>query len=737
MRPNHLFSRRRALPGALLGLAALTLTWSSVASAATLYVATTGDDAGSCQSESAPCKTITRGIGLMGSGDTLVVDDGTYAESITHMPSGSPGAYTSIVAKHDWAVVIDGSQFADDFTNGITVSSKSYVLVRGFRVRMNQANGNNLPIMVPYSDHVKIQRCSGSYGPTAGNAASIGVGPASSYVLVEESFAFGGSRYQFLAYQSDHVIVRRSVARNDYWNGTLQCAGFVNYDSTATAWQNDVALDSDTANCSGRLFGGFFNENKTDTQPDTSQSLQGNIVLNVQAYYAGDLDWVTTGTRTIEDMVIWGSTGGYWGDQGPGLAAHTSATRMTIGGITGTYDGPNAAAAHGTGFDIYSDIDNSLTNSLLVKDQSYGVADYTASDYNAFSGNGANYGGVHTAAAGPHDQNVDATSSLKYLPRIEPGTTLATAGEGGGQIGANIQFMVGATGSLQDDPGWDQPTTQSLWPFPNEDVIRSDMAAYTGPGGAGARGFTSGSSLDGSPQTLTKYIWEYLGNQIPQEIYGLQVTVGNLPTGVVGATYLATVSASGGAAPYTWSVIGTLPPGLALAADTGVISGVPTSSGATTFTIAAHDSQSPALTASMPLTLDVDAVAQGAGGGASSGVTTGSGGTAGSAGSTGDPSGAGGSDSSAASGASTEAGGLGSAGVGSAGVGSAGVGGGGLGDGDPSDGEDAGQPGCSVAMAARDAGRGGSRGRDGAAIASIALLGLAVSRRRRLAAPAR
>jgi hypothetical protein len=51
------------------------------------------------------------------------------------------------------------------------------------------------------------------------------------------------------------------------------------------------------------------------------------------------------------------------------------------------------------------------------------------------------------------------------------------------------------------------------------------MASYSGPGGRGARGFATGNSKDGAPQTLTKYIWEYLGNQIPPEVYGLRVVL--------------------------------------------------------------------------------------------------------------------------------------------------------------------------------------------------------------------
>jgi hypothetical protein len=50
-----------------------------------------------------------------------------------------------------------------------------------------------------------------------------------------------------------------------------------------------------------------------------------------------------------------------------------------------------------------------------------------------------------------------------------------------------------------------------------------------------------------------------------------------LPDGSVGIPYSVTVTASGGAPPYTWSIVtSTLPAGLSLNASTGVISGTPT-----------------------------------------------------------------------------------------------------------------------------------------------------------------
>ncbi|MFN7973898.1 MAG: Ig domain-containing protein [Acidobacteriota bacterium] len=66
---------------------------------------------------------------------------------------------------------------------------------------------------------------------------------------------------------------------------------------------------------------------------------------------------------------------------------------------------------------------------------------------------------------------------------------------------------------------------------------------------------------------------------------------GTLPSGTVGVPYSQTVTASGGAAPYTFALTaGALPPGLGLNANTGVISGTPTTAGTYNFTITATDS---------------------------------------------------------------------------------------------------------------------------------------------------
>lgn len=119
--------------------------------------------------------------------------------------------------------------------------------------------------------------------------------------------------------------------------------------------------------------------------------------------------------------------------------------------------------------------------------------------------------------------------SLEYLVRIENGSSYSGVASDSGDIGATILYQYGVSGTFWGEPGYNTLTSTPLWPFPNEALIKTKMAEYTyddGSGGdpeiTGARGFcATGTGLDGvNPITLTSYIWEYLGNEIPADIYG-------------------------------------------------------------------------------------------------------------------------------------------------------------------------------------------------------------------------
>lgn len=71
----------------------------------------------------------------------------------------------------------------------------------------------------------------------------------------------------------------------------------------------------------------------------------------------------------------------------------------------------------------------------------------------------------------------------------------------------------------------------------------------------------------------------------------LSLSPGSLPSAVLGTIYTQTLTTSGGSTPYTYSLAGTLPPGIALS-SAGVLSGVPTATGDFDFTVTATDSHS-------------------------------------------------------------------------------------------------------------------------------------------------
>ncbi|MGH9542989.1 MAG: Ig domain-containing protein [Terriglobales bacterium] len=86
----------------------------------------------------------------------------------------------------------------------------------------------------------------------------------------------------------------------------------------------------------------------------------------------------------------------------------------------------------------------------------------------------------------------------------------------------------------------------------------------------------------------------------------LGLTTTSVPDGEAQTAYKAALTASGGTAPYHWSIAsGQLAPGLALDAAAGQISGTPTSAGTFAFTVAVSDSSSPAENASQALKVTI------------------------------------------------------------------------------------------------------------------------------------
>ena len=100
-----------------------------------------------------------------------------------------------------------------------------------------------------------------------------------------------------------------------------------------------------------------------------------------------------------------------------------------------------------------------------------------------------------------------------------------------------------------------------------------------------------------------------------REIYGivpadtLTITTATLPLASVGTPYSFSLQAIDGTPPYTWSLVsGSLPPGFSALSSSGVITGVPTTVGTSSFTVQVADSASRVQTRALSLVVTPEGV---------------------------------------------------------------------------------------------------------------------------------
>jgi hypothetical protein len=538
----------------LIALLALVLSASTVfARTTTYYIAVKGRDTPNCTSKTHACATFYYVRGLMRAGDTLIIEDGIYNQCINTPVSGSPGAYTTYKAEHDWAVTIstsDRSCAGSVFEN----YNGRYIVIQGIKF---QGQGVLLPVSIG-GDHVKLIRIAASDAPCTDNVSGIGIG--ADYTLLEDVHVWGCARYMVNIYHSNHTVLRRVVSRYDFHscdNWGAQSSTFTVYDSDNTVFENVIAIDSGIKNDSlytcDQLFGGIWWENHGDVQYDSrverTGTVLGSIFLNLYSFN-NSANSVTPNPVGVEsrfklsgdssvhierNSVYWdneaGSSYGVSVDSGSAGRPTLDLQHNTYGDSTGTYargNGQSLGVGIVNGSGGYAS--NRFANSLVMNNKSYGNVGEPG-DYNDYWNNGQRGNGNYLdVPAGAHDSTLNP--GLLYLPRIEAHSPVHGTASDGGDRGANIVYKYGVDGTLWGETGFDTLTANPLWPYPFEDVIKQDMASYqcapactSGNYAPAVRGFvlpdgdtTAPGRRYGGSRTLTSYIWEYLGNACPAEI---------------------------------------------------------------------------------------------------------------------------------------------------------------------------------------------------------------------------
>jgi hypothetical protein len=483
--------------------------------------------------------TITAATAAASSGDTIVVKAGTYTGAPNQMinygtardtlpPSGSSSiGYTTCMAEYPGAATLDGGttytmiqgtgKYNTRNPDNLGTYDLSYIAFKGFVITGSSSIAGGF--LMNHASHIKLTHALVYEGQDDGSPIEFMRGQ---YNLIENCATWGRGRIGILMYLEDYAIMRRCITRSDYSNATNPMVGFDAYAVNYFRGQNLINVDSKknmpNATYDGSGFCMSVGAYGTGTLNNkTSES----IMLNHEGRFLSfsPNPGGTYGPVSLENVVGYDIKAKNFNSEGivnPIVAAHDG----TLSHVTlGKWSAPDGTIPYNAMINAWGG-NQSITYSIMFDFKQYGGATIANACYAVETLDHINYYGVGNLSTNGGTPTNTSTSNpqsngLLYLPRIEPGSVLATAGEG-----ATVLYMRGKSGTLWGETGYDTLTDVPMWPFPMEDLIKTKMCAYNLHSVNGNRGFCVGNSKDGTPQTLTKYIWEYLGNQIPAQIYG-------------------------------------------------------------------------------------------------------------------------------------------------------------------------------------------------------------------------
>ena len=496
--------------------------------------------------------TISAATAAAASGDTIVIKAGTYTGTNNQMrnlgttrgqmpPSGSSGVYTTVMAEYPGAVTLDGqntlsmidglgnySPTSFTMTDGIGTYALNYIAFKGFIVKSSASATNGGCVIFNHVDHIKLTHIL-AYDS---NAESSPIGAfRSGYILFENCASWGNGRAKLTVYLSEYCVMRRSFARFDYSTATDPDEDIMFYASNYTRGQNLLDIDSLSNNANMTYDGGAFvisvggwGSNQTDNK------ISESIVLNRQGRFeeanspSGSHTSPTYSNVVAYDLVAEANAS----QECTSNACNpiTTSAGLTFSNVTFGKWSASEPVAYSAMINDWANV-SSLTNSILFnfKDSSGSTVAYAMYGMNAVDNINVYQAYATNLIANPGTTATNVTTTnpqtngLLYLPRVEPGSNLANAG-----IGATVMYMRGKSGTMFGDTGYDDLTSVPMWPFPMEDLIKTQMCAYNLNGVTGNRGYCLYSGKDGVHNTLTSYIWEYLGNQIPASIYSTKLS---------------------------------------------------------------------------------------------------------------------------------------------------------------------------------------------------------------------
>ncbi len=517
----------------VLSLIIIELSINPSIFALTYYLSPAGKDSYSsseAQNQKTPWKTFAKAFGNMSGGDELILLDGIYSiangtgcinfqgSGSGQPPSGlSRSSMTLVRAYNPGRVFIDGSGSYENIA--IFIGRKSRV-DSFIEIRDITAYGG---IHLYNSDYCKVKNC--------GCRGGMGIGTndhafSCDYNLIEDCWVWAkGSRIIACSYEGRYNIWRRVLIRGDGCD-TADCRGSGNpnvgitvYNSQYTLLENVIVIDRVLNG--GTPYADFATAQHPggpNDYPLNRNKWLGCISINSEDtgyYFEGDN--VMPPSHYIKDCIAVFNTPqtGFNLDKDNGVIIENCSVFSLKGSDS------NVFYRHG------DNSRNQITRNIIGYSPSAnyaivrgGEASYVDTYAPSFYSDRYYLTVISKGEKKSNPLSDGTPKSVLYPVRIEKGSILNGTGYNGLDYGANIIFKYGVTGRFYGEEGYEALTSENLWPWPNEDRIKREMCESYGSNNE-KRGFCiSKKQKDGiNDTTITSYIWEFLGNKIPEYIY--------------------------------------------------------------------------------------------------------------------------------------------------------------------------------------------------------------------------
>jgi len=465
----------------------LTLFFSKTGEAKTYYISpSNASDTNSGTTSGEPWKTFSHAMSRIAPGDTLMLMDGTFHQTLEISVSGEIELPVTIQALNDGMAIVDGQGVRQTLIIEGTINNYRHdIILRGFVC----TNSVKSVYDVKYTRRLSMFRLSGSDAVNLDGNYHVFDFDKCEDILVEDCAAYGTGRIMFNYYSSLRGTFRRCWGRwKDNRHGSVKTA-LTCYGSGDCLVENCVmTAEPDVVQ---RVEG--IKVNRRDGNPYGSRNkIYGNIVYGINKN--GGTGFMTQGNEIIDDNE-WINNASIGNARGCHQRndRNLKVNRMTIAESNekGYSLVPycKTEPAYDCAWRVYSDIRNTSivqTPEGISRNQSpiilplgctgdpcYGEMTHTWNNiYDAANPYSGTSKGTNETAINPqYDTNTYGKGAYLIVP-----PALKGKGENGSDIGAEILYR-----SLNG-----QLTTEPLWPWPMENRILTETSisvTYEGQGG--------------------------------------------------------------------------------------------------------------------------------------------------------------------------------------------------------------------------------------------------------------